>query len=76
MVPPVGLNRISMNVFAETGAGWNNADSRDYHRSVGLELMTEPRLGYLLGFSLRLGVARGLDEGGFTQVYLRGGRSF
>jgi len=41
-----------------------------------LEFMTEPRLGYLLGFSLRLGVARGLDEGGFTQVYLRGGRSF
>jgi len=76
MVPPVGLNRISMNVFAETGAAWDNADARDYHRSVGLELMTEPRLGYLLGFSLRLGVARGLDEGGFTQVYLRGGRSF
>ncbi|HXI35658.1 MAG TPA: hypothetical protein VNH80_01975, partial [Burkholderiales bacterium] len=76
MVPPVGLNRISMNLFAEAGAAWNSADSRDYHRSVGLELMTEPRLGYLLGFSLRLGVARGLDEGGFTQVYLRGGRSF
>ena len=76
MVPPVGLNRISMNVFAEAGAAWNNADARDYHRSVGMELMTEPRLGYLLGFSLRLGVARGLDEGGFTQAYLRGGRSF
>jgi hypothetical protein len=75
MVPPVGLNRISLNVFTDVGAAWDHG-SADYHRSVGAELMTEPRLGYLLGFSARLGIARGLDEGGFTQVYLRAGRSF
>jgi hypothetical protein len=76
MVPPIGLNRVSLNVFTDVGAAWDSSASRDYHRSVGLELMTEPRLGYLLGFSARLGIARGLDEGGITQVYLRAGRSF
>jgi hypothetical protein len=75
MVPPVGLNRISLNVFTDVGAAWDRG-SADYHRSVGMELMAEPRLGYLFGFNLRLGIARGLDQGGFTQVYLRGGRSF
>src|SRR5262249_29156577 len=76
MVPPVGLNRLSFNLFAEAGDAWDPGTSPDYHRSVGVELRSEPRVGYLLGFSARLGVARGLDEGGFTQVYLRLGRSF
>ena len=76
MVPPVGLNRISLNAFVDVGAAWNNSASRDYHRGIGLEVIAEPRLGYLFGFSARFGIAYGLDEGGLTQVYLRAGRSF
>ena len=76
MVPPVGLNRVSLNFFLDVGAAWDRGSSPDYHRGIGAELMSEPRLGYLLGWSMRLGLARGLDTAGTTQLYLRLGRSF
>lgn len=76
MVPPVGLNRVALNLFYDVGAAWERGASADYHRGIGAELMTEPRAGYLFGFSARLGVARGLDKGGSTKVYLRAGRAF
>lgn len=74
--PPIGMNRVALNLFFDVGAAWERGTSADYHRGVGAELMTEPRVGYLFGFSARLGVARGLDEGGSTRIYLRAGRSF
>jgi len=76
MVPPLGLNRVSLNLFFDAGAAWDRGSSPDYHRGIGAELMSEPRLGYLLGWSARAGVARGRDAGGTTQFYLRLGRSF
>jgi hypothetical protein len=76
MVPPVGINRVALNLFYDLGAAWERGANADYHRGIGAELMTEPRAGYLFGFSARLGVARGLDEGGSTKVYLRAGRAF
>lgn len=75
-VPPVGMNRVALNFFYDAGAAWERGASGDYHRGIGAELMTEPRAGYLFGFSARLGVARGLDGGGSTKVYLRAGRAF
>jgi hypothetical protein len=76
MVPPVGLNRLSVNFFLDVGAAWDRGGSPDYHRGIGAELMSEPRLGYLLAWSMRLGLARGIDTTGTTQLYLRLGRSF
>ena len=76
MVPPVGLNRLALNVFFDLGAAWARGAEPDYHRGIGIELMTEVRLGYLLGADLRIGLADGLDEGGKTTAYLRLGRSF
>jgi len=76
MVPPVGLNRISLNLFADVGAAWDSGASPNYHKGFGAELMLEPRVAYLFGWSARLGVAKGRDEGGITQAYLRIGRSF
>ncbi len=76
MVPPVGINRVSANFFFDWGAAWDRGRSPDYHRGIGAELMSEPRLGYLLGWSMRLGLARGIDTTGTTQLYLRLGRSF
>lgn len=75
-VPPVGVNRVALNLFYDAGAAWERGASADWHRGIGAELMTEPRAGYLFGFSARLGVARGLDVGGSTKVYLRAGRAF
>ena len=76
MVPPVGLNRVSMSLFFDIGAAWNSGASPDYHRGVGIELLSELRFGYLFGLQVRAGVAWGLDDPGKTKGYLRVGRSF
>jgi len=76
MTPPVGINRISLNVFADVGAAWERGGSPDYHKGYGIEVMLEPSFLYLFGWQARAGVAHGVDEGGKTQVYLRAGRSF
>jgi hypothetical protein len=76
MTPPLGINRISLNVFADVGAAWERGGSPDYHRGFGIELMAEPSFLYLFGWQARAGVARGVDEAGKTQFYLRAGRSF
>lgn len=76
MVPPLGLNRVAMNLFFDVGDAWARGAEPDYHRGVGVELMSEARLGYLLGVDLRLGLAKGLDERGKSTAYLRVGRAF
>ncbi len=75
MAPPVGLNRISMSVFTEAGAAWDN-DPQRWYKSAGIELLSEVRLGYLLGLQLRAGVAKGFEAPGRTEGYVRLGRSF
>jgi hypothetical protein len=75
MVPPVGLNRVSIAVFAEGGKAWDDASGR-WYKSGGVELLSEVRLGYLLGAQLRAGVAKGFEAPGGTEAYLRVGRSF
>jgi hypothetical protein len=76
VVPPVGLNRLSLNLFAEVGAAWERGARPDYHRGIGAELMGELRFGYLFGLHARAGIARGSDPFGKTVGYLRVGRSF
>ena len=76
MVPPVGMNRLALNVFYEAGDAWPRGGEPDYHRGFGIEVMSEIRFGYLFGANFRLGVAEGRDEGGKTTAYLRIGRSF
>lgn len=76
MVPPLGINRVSANLFYEVGAAWEGRADPDYKRSVGIELMSELRFGYLFGVHARLGVARGIDDPGTTRWYLSAGRSF
>jgi outer membrane protein assembly factor BamA len=76
VVPPVGLNRVSLNLFADFGAAWEPGTRPDYHRGFGVEVMSELRIGYLFGIHARAGIARGVDETGKTTGYLRVGRSF
>jgi hypothetical protein len=76
MSPPVGLNRVSLNLFMDVGAAWERDTRPDYHRGVGVELMTELRFGYLFFLHARAGIAKGLDAPGETTGYLRVGRSF
>ena len=77
MTPPIGLNRLSAALFYEAGAAWTDASSPErYYRSAGIELLAELKLGYRLGLLVRAGFARGLDEPGGDEAYLRLGRSF
>jgi len=76
MVPPVGLNRLSMSVFFDIGSAWNDGAAQRYFKSAGLELLAELRLGYLLPLQYRMGVARGFELPGATVAYLQIGRSF
>jgi hypothetical protein len=75
-VPPVGLNRLSLNLFVDIGAAWERDARPDYHRGVGVELMSELRFGYLFVLQSRAGIAKGIDAPGITTGYLRVGRSF
>ena len=75
MVPPVGLNRLSMSVFTEAGAAWDN-DPQRWYKSAGIELLSEVRFGYLFGLQLRAGVAKGFEAPGRTEGYVRLGHSF
>jgi hypothetical protein len=76
MVPPAGLNRVSMSIFFDTGAAWEAGASQRYFKSAGVELLSEVRLGYQLGVRLRAGVAKGFEEPGRTVWYVHVGRSF
>src|SRR5262249_46666304 len=76
MAPPGGSHPLSPNPFFPIGDAWERGDKPDYHRAVGLELMSEPRLLYIASAQFRLGVARGLNDQGETKFYLKVGRSF
>ncbi len=67
---PFFLRRLHSAVFAEAGNAWNDEAfrGRDAKRSVGGELRLDTDFAYgLLPLTLRVGVARGLDEGGVWQ---------
>lgn len=75
MAPPVGANRMSVAIFTEGGAAWDNGP-RKWYGSGGVEWLAEFRVGYQFGAQLRVGVARGFQDPGMTQWYARLGRSF
>jgi hypothetical protein len=71
-VPPVGIGRESLALFADSGDAWNQGESIDYKTGVGVEWNFEALLGYdLLHLATTLGYARGVDQGGESQLYLR-----
>ena len=77
MVPPIGINRLSAAAFMDAGSVWDNGNARSrYYRGVGAELIGEIKLYYGIPLTLRLGIARGLDEPGGTHGYLMLGQMF
>ena len=76
MVPPVGMNRLSLAVFVDAGAAWSDGASQHYFKSGGIEVLSEVRLGYLLPLQFRVGVAKGFEAPGGTIAYVKLGRSF
>jgi hypothetical protein len=77
MTPAVGLNRLSGALFFDIGGTWNTGHRPvHYDRSVGVELLSEVKLLYILGLQLRTGIARGLDGPKNTFGYLAIGHAF
>jgi len=67
---PLYLNRMYALAFFDFGdAFFGNFDLRTSGAGVGAEWFVDFTLFYLLGFSLRVGYARGLSDGGIDQVY-------
>ena len=71
-VIPLGLGRLSGNLFAEAGDAWDSAADRQWYSAVGAEVSAGLLIGYdnaLLPVSV--GLAQGLAESGETRAYLR-----
>ena len=70
MKPPLGLGKLGLSVFLDTGAAWDDGESKEYLTGVGFELHPQVLLGFNLPLAVTLGVAHGLDdELGKTSVY-------
>jgi hypothetical protein len=76
MVPPVGIDRLSANVFFDIGTAWDTGSPAKYYKGVGVEAVGEIKLAYLLTVQARVGVGVGLDKPGTTRVYAAFGRQF
>ncbi|MCB9592932.1 MAG: PD40 domain-containing protein [Sandaracinaceae bacterium] len=67
---PVYLNRLHATVFADAGDAFFGGAQLDRFRvGVGASLHLDFTIGYLLAFTLRVGYARGLSDGGIDQVF-------
>jgi hypothetical protein len=67
---PVYLNRVSAAAFVDVGdAFFGQLDFDTFRVGVGGQLLIDFTLGYLLSFTLRVGYARGLMEGGIDSFY-------
>lgn len=67
---PAYLSRVYGLVFADYGDAFTTRlDFDTFRLGVGGEILTDFTLGYYIGFTLRVGMARGLNENGTTQFY-------
>jgi hypothetical protein len=64
-------------VFFDLGnAYFGPLDLGELRKGVGAEILLDFTLGYTLPYSLRLGFAYGLNQGGGAQFYVNFGRPF
>jgi hypothetical protein len=56
----------------EAGKTWDQGglSLHDFNRGIGAEIRLDTDLGYYFPFTFKLGVARGLDDGGEKQLFL------
>jgi len=74
---PVFFDRMYGLVFFDYGdAYFGPLDLNSFRKGTGAELLMDFTLGYVQPYTLRLGFAYGLDEGGGTQFYINFGRPF
>jgi hypothetical protein len=66
---PIFLDRITGAAYVDYGSAFNDADSAEFKTGVGAELWFDVTLGYILGFTFRVGQAKGLASGGIDKTY-------
>ena len=67
---PVFINRLYTLAFFDFGDAFStDFDIRTFRAGVGAEVILDFTLFYFLSFSLRVGYARGVSDGGIDQVY-------
>ncbi|MBU0553164.1 BamA/TamA family outer membrane protein [Myxococcota bacterium] len=76
---PLFLRSLKLAIFTD----WGQADTAPleispdrFHRSAGVELLTEATFGWRKPWDSRVGWARGFDEGGEDQIYFFVGQWF
>ncbi|MBE9567762.1 MAG: hypothetical protein IMF14_03630, partial [Proteobacteria bacterium] len=76
MVPPVGLMQWFGEVFAETGAAYQDSPET-YYSSAGVEITADINIFYFVVLRTRLGYAHGFDKDiGDDRVYIKIGGNF
>ena len=72
MAPPIGIHQFHGKLFYTMGEVWNKeSDFKSLRRGAGAEFNAELTAGYWIPVNMRLGFARGFDEGGEDQVSLQ-----
>ena len=66
---PIFLNRITGNVFVDYGSAFDDAATAKFKTGTGAELWFDATLGYIVGFTFRLGFAHGWASGGMDKLY-------
>ena len=66
---PIFLSRVTGNVFLDCGSAFDNAYAAEFKTGTGGELWFDFQLGYILDFTFRAGLARGLASEGITKAY-------
>ena len=74
---PYYVRRIYADVFSDVGDAFSGPTPlSDFVAGVGAELLTAIEVSYRFMMTIRLGVARGVSQGGETQLYLHLGSPF
>jgi hypothetical protein len=66
---PLFFQRVSGTVFFDYGSAFNAPETAKFKSGVGGELWFDSTLAYVVGFTFRLGYARGLASQGIDKVY-------
>jgi hypothetical protein len=66
---PVFLSRITGAAFVDYGSAFDDENSAKFKTGVGAELWFDLTLGYIVGFTFRLGYAKGLASTGIDKPY-------
>jgi Tol biopolymer transport system component len=66
---PVFFQRVSGAVFVDYGSAFNDPRDAKFKTGVGGELWFDSTVAYVVGFTFRLGFAKGLASGGIDKLY-------